>query len=46
MADLKPDIIVGDALCKRALPFYTNAFIPWHHFAVSGAETYLVPESE
>ena len=46
VADLKPDIIVGDALFKRALPFYANSFIPWHHFAVSGAETCLVPESE
>ena len=47
VTDLKPDIIIADALFKRALPFYDKTFIPWHHFAVSGAEPCKqAPESE
>jgi nitrogenase molybdenum-iron protein alpha/beta subunit len=31
------DVIIGDSLLKRALPFFTGEFINLPHFAVSGA---------
>lgn len=35
---IQPDVIIGDILLKRALTSFTGTYIPFKHFAVSGAD--------